>query len=125
MQHRAGIRREGAQEAAVAQHCGLHSRGTFLQLKAQKEQNRTLQHSLEKQQEVLAATKAREMQSLQQLSRHKQTIHDLQQKAASSRKKMAELLEQVMAGTGQPHDAASCHAAPSASAAGLSPQRRH
>ncbi|XP_048814055.1 adenylate cyclase, terminal-differentiation specific-like [Lagopus muta] len=93
------------------------------QLKAQKEQNRTLQQSLEKQQEVLTATKAREMQSLQQLSRHKQTIHDLQQKAASSRKKMAELLEQVMAGTGQPHDAAGCHAAPSASAAGQSPER--
>lgn len=107
----------------MTQHCGFHPRGTFLQLKAQKEQNRTLQQSLEKQQEVLTATKAREMQSLQQLSRHKQTIHELQQKAASSRRKMAELLEQVMAGTGQPHDAAGCHAAPSASAAGQSPER--
>ncbi|XP_040537142.1 polyamine-modulated factor 1-binding protein 1 isoform X2 [Gallus gallus] len=65
------------------------------QLRAQKEQNQTLQRSLAQQQEVLAATKAREMQNLQQLSRHRQTIHDLQQKAASSRKHIAELLQQV------------------------------
>lgn len=84
------------------------------QLRAQKEQNQTLQRSLAQQQEVLAATKAREMQNLQQLSRHRQTIHDLQQKAASSRKHIAELLQQVTAETGQPHDAASCHAAPPA-----------
>lgn len=114
MQQGAGILRGRAQEAAVAQHCGLFSCGTFLQLRAQKEQNQTLQRSLVQQQEVLAATKAREMQNLQQLSRHRQTIHDLQQKAASSRKHIAELLQQVTAETGQPHDAASCHAAPPA-----------
>ncbi|XP_032302907.1 polyamine-modulated factor 1-binding protein 1 isoform X2 [Coturnix japonica] len=65
------------------------------QLRAQKEQNRTLQRSLAQQQEVLSATMAQEMQNLQQLSRHRQTIHDLQQKETSSRKHVSELLQQV------------------------------
>ncbi|XP_072729311.1 polyamine-modulated factor 1-binding protein 1 [Ciconia boyciana] len=87
------------------------------QLGAQEEQSQGLWHSLARLQDELGATQAREQQRLQQLSGAKETIQGLQLEVASNRKHLAELLQQVRTGTGQPPDATSHHAALSARAA--------
>lgn len=121
--HRAGTgsRREGTaltlaggSTSTAMQH--PLTRLPSLQLRAQEEQSQGLWQSLARLQEELGATCVQKQQSLQQLSGAKETIQDLQQEVASNRKHLAELLQQVRAGTGQPKDAASHHAALSARA---------
>lgn len=68
-----------------------------LQLRVREDRSQGLQRSLAQLQEELGATQAREQQGLQQLSGAKETIQDLQQEVASSRKHEAELLRQVRA----------------------------
>ncbi|PKU39411.1 polyamine-modulated factor 1-binding protein 1 isoform x1 [Limosa lapponica baueri] len=65
------------------------------QLRAQEEQSQGLRCSLARLQEELGATHSQGQQSLQQLSRAKETIKDLRQEVASNRKHLAELLQQV------------------------------
>ncbi|XP_074769619.1 polyamine-modulated factor 1-binding protein 1 [Athene noctua] len=65
------------------------------QLVAEQEQSQGLRHSVARLEQELGATWAREQQRLQQLSGATETIHDLQQEAASTRKRLAELLQEA------------------------------
>ncbi|XP_026712813.1 polyamine-modulated factor 1-binding protein 1 [Athene cunicularia] len=65
------------------------------QLGAEQEQSQGLRHSVARLEQELGATWAREQQRLQQLSGATETIHDLQQEAASTRKRLAELLQEA------------------------------